>query len=70
MKITTQQEAEAAVEAVVEWLRNHRTLEGMPSWYPRDRGEDNSAWLARCWSLNMLEASTAYGRGGCLLCRN
>jgi hypothetical protein len=66
MTITNEEEAQGAIRAICEYLG---TVTGPPD-DPLDvwEGEDKSAFLARMYCHLILEASTAHGAGGCLLC--
>ena len=61
MKILCKEDAQEAIEQICEWLNCNDN----PS---PNFGESEAADLAREWSRQLLEAASADGHGGCVLC--
>lgn len=54
MRIETQEQAQATIEALEVWLEEHPELDDL---------------TVRDWCYHLLYAADADGQGGCLLCQ-
>ena len=64
MVIKTKEQAQAAIDAIVEWL-NRTSIKKNEGCYPDGIHTED----VREWCYELLEASLAEGLGGCLLCQ-